>query len=412
MPKRIKENFNVDIFNELKTTIVIPTYKPSYFTYQLIYNVLDWYKNIDIVIVDDSGDSVYGRQVNIFKNIKKIADKEKRVSLVKTPKNLFKAGALNYGIAFVQKSRKKNLPNVIITCDDDVIITKRTIPEMVNTLYANINIGATCSMVKVKNKNKNLLTRLQGLEYHGFNITKIADNGFFNGPLVMQGMLTAFRMSALLTVEGFSESNLIEDYEITANLKKNGWGVVMAPDCWAWTNVPEDFQTLWKQRVRWTYGGLTVLENYYRHLATVMQDAIGHFMFITLTVLVVVSFMAQPVNPIQRTLVSLILFVAYLHFSVAYYFNIFTLRYYKNADWTDRGIRLTVIPEFIYSNMLSLVLIGAYLFYLYNKSIGKISALNRFYKQGLSVFSRFGFSLSWGTKKEVLVPVEGGGIYG
>jgi hypothetical protein len=122
--------------------------------------------------------------------------------------------------------------------------------------------------------------------------------------------------------------------------------------------------------------------------------------------------MAQPVNPIQRTLVSLILFVAYLHFSVAYYFNIFTLRYYKNADWTDRGIRLTVIPEFIYSNMLSLVLIGAYLFYLYNKSIGKISALNRFYKQGLSVFSRFGFSLSWGTKKEVLVPVEGGGIYG
>jgi len=65
---------------------------------------------------------------------------------------------------------------------------------------------------------------MQGLEYHSFNVSKIADNGFVSGPLVMQGMLTAFRMSLLEQTDGlifqsknyesvFFIHNLIHDFD-------------------------------------------------------------------------------------------------------------------------------------------------------------------------------------------------------
>src|SRR3989338_3632033 len=180
--------------------------------------------------------------------------------MLRTPVNKLKAGALNYALEHIWRECHSYAPDVVLTLDDDIVVLPMTVENLVTELMTGDDLGAVCSQCHVLNKNANLLTRLQGLEYMGFNATRLADDGFFMGPLVMHGMLTAFRASALIEVGGFAERHLIEDYEITSRLKESGWSVKSAPNSDAWTIVPENFSTLWRQRTRWSYGGITVVD--------------------------------------------------------------------------------------------------------------------------------------------------------
>ncbi len=394
------------IFEKKKIVVVVPTYKPSSLTHQLVRNLHDWHCNVEIVIVDDSNSKSSGWQKKMFEKLE-LFSRNKRVHFVKTPKNLHKPGALNYGFKYVKETFLTVKPNVIVTTDDDVIMTEKTLPVLINKLYSSPKTGAVCSLVRVKNKNKNLLTKLQGLEYHNFNITKISDNGFFKGPLVMQGATTAFRYSSFNQVGGYAENNLIEDYEITANLKKHGWNVAFSPDCWIWTEVPENFSTLWKQRVRWTYWGIVVIENYYKSLTSVLQDVIGHASFLGLFFLIMLSFLISSPTSVQGLLINIIVAVALSQVIMSFIFSLYILKYYKDVDWKDYLIRLLIVPEFFYSNILTLVLLGSYPFFIFNKIFGQALKVEPVYKLGLKFFNWFGYSLSWGTRK-----LEGGEVNG
>jgi cellulose synthase/poly-beta-1,6-N-acetylglucosamine synthase-like glycosyltransferase len=313
-----------------------------------------------------------------------------------------KAGALNFGIEYLKTN--KNTPDVVFTVDDDVKINKETIPAMIKELFSNKTIGAVCSQVRVKNKNKNVLTRLQALEYHSFNITKISDNNFVKGPLVMQGMLTAFRMTALQQINGYRDGHLIEDYDITARLKNAGWSVKIAQDAVAWTTVPEVVEDLWKQRVRWTNGGLFVVKQFWKQAATVHQDIIGHALFIGLSLMVILSFVFAGSNENNVALASWLLALAIINFIIAFTFTLATFVRYADRDEKDWLLKLSILPEFIYSNLLSLILIGSYAFFVYTlvgrTVVTRIPYLNKSYTRGLNTFNKVGFSSTWGTRKQ------------
>ena len=128
-------------------------------------------------------------------------------------------------------------------------------------------------------------------------------------------------------------------------------------------------------------------------------------MFLALLILVSLSFVLPSVSLIHKSLVGAFIVVAFVSFSTSYLFNLYTMRFYKNADWKDHLIRLVIIPEFLYSNFLALVLLGAYPFYAYTKLFGKIKIMNPLYNGGLRMFNKVGYSLTWGTRKieEVVV---------
>jgi cellulose synthase/poly-beta-1,6-N-acetylglucosamine synthase-like glycosyltransferase len=188
---------------------------------------------------------------------------------------------------------------------------------MKKLLMSNKRIGAVCSLVRVINKNKNIITRLQALEYHAFNITKIADNTFLKGPLVMQGMLTGFKTKALLQVNGFSEGHLIEDYDITTRLKTNNWDVQICKNAQAWTYVPDNVSSLWKQRVRWTYGGVEVVTNSYKNILPIFQDFLGHILFLSLLILILLSIILRTESPIPQTQYTILLITALTLFVIS-----------------------------------------------------------------------------------------------
>jgi poly-beta-1,6-N-acetyl-D-glucosamine synthase len=396
VPKKPGMKEVLETFESKKIVAIIPTYKPLDITLQLTKEIHSYHKNIMIIVVDDSTPE-NSESSEILKKIKNYSKNKYNIKLLRTPSNQYKSGALNLGLEYV---RNKNLnPDVIITSDDDVEITANTLPVLVDALCCDEKLGVVCTNVRIKNKNTNLLTRLQGLEYHNFNLTKLSDNGFFQGPLVMQGMLVAFRYSALEKVEKFDQANIIEDYEITARIKKENWHVAIVPKSWAWTRVPEEITSLWKQRVRWSYGGLTVIEKHFDYKSSIIQDLLGHSMFLSLLVLIILTFIVQKGNEVPGILVKAILFVALSQFAISQFFSLYTLKHYKDLDVSDFIIRFVIFPEFIYNCFLSFIVLGSYLFYIFNLSFSKIYKLRLIYQKGLLIFSKAGFSLSWGTRQ-------------
>lgn len=398
-PKPVHVELNSKRIQNKRTAVLIPTHGPSGLTYNLIKSILKWHPNISLVVIDDCTPETKANLL-ILNKIKRFAKANEHLTYLRTATNELKAGALNYGIDYVMSLSKK--PEVIFTFDDDVIITNNTIPQMIATLYSERSIGAVCSEVRVINKNKNLLTRIQALEYHNFNITKIADNGLLKGPLVMQGMLTAFRVTALKQIKGFSKGHLIEDYEITARLKTAGWKVKIAQKAEAWTHVPETAEALWRQRVRWVSGGLQVLGQYWKKTVSVYQDLLGHMFFASLFIMIMLSFVFVRDHESNPALVMTVLAISLFNFLVSFIFNVASLVLYKDADRQDWLLKLTILPELIYSNILSLILLGSYIFLLYSKVFkplaNRISLLSRPYNWGLEAFNKAGFSTRWGTR--------------
>jgi cellulose synthase/poly-beta-1,6-N-acetylglucosamine synthase-like glycosyltransferase len=396
---RKKQSKSIDVQRK-RLAAVIPSYKPGEETYQLIASLLSWYSQLQIVLIDDST-PIDSEAYSMVKKIRALAKVEPRLTYLRTPVNQLKAGALNFGLAYLSKQAVK--PQVLFTFDDDVQVNPKTLTEMVIKLYSNRKLGAVCSQTRVINKNKNILTRLQALEYYGFTVTKIADNGLMKGPLVMQGMLTAFRMEAMKQVKGFTIGHLIEDYDITVRLKQKGWIVGIAKNAKAWTSVPEDFVSLWKQRVRWGYGGLHVVKQYGKHLSALFQDILGHTLFLTLLLLVILSFfITADTSAISPTVLYILIGMSIAQFIISFAFNIISLLAYDERDYGDWIVKLTFIPELVYSNVLSLVLLGSYMYFIYNHTMGALAKKSKLfvkpYKIGLKAFEKLGYSLSWGTR--------------
>jgi cellulose synthase/poly-beta-1,6-N-acetylglucosamine synthase-like glycosyltransferase len=376
---------------------IIPTYKPSELTLSLVKQLIDDNNKVEVLVVNDNAPNEENYQ-NILAEIDTLSQKPgSRVYLINTPYNLYKPGALNYGLKFIKENDLN--PTTIITLDDDVSLNSQTITLLVKKLNRNEKIGAVCSWVRIINKNKNLLTRLQGLEYHSFNITKIADNSFFQGPLVMQGMLVAFKYDALTQAKGFSKGHLIEDYHLTARLKKLGWHVAIEPKAQAWTDAPENLKDLWVQRIRWTYGGLNVLGEFLHFTPAIIQDLIGHSLFILTVIAVALSLTMPQFGSDQEILITALVITSILQFCVGYTFNLLVLRSYPDADFWDYLIRGSIVVEFIYANFLTLVLLGSYVFMVYYNVIGGLVKRFRFaantYERGLEFFKQLGFSGTW-----------------
>lgn len=397
IPKETTLPVSYDHFTGKRVAVIIPTYVPTMATIKLVQSILRWHPEVTIIVVDDST-PLNEKTAVILNKIKMLARENINVLYFRCVENKLKAGALNYGIDYLRLLPHRK-PDVVFTFDDDVVINKFTIPEMVNTLFSDEKIGAVCSQVRILNKNKNLLTRMQALEYHSFNITKIADNGFMKGPLVMQGMLTAIRMEVLRQTNGFKIGHLIEDYEMTVRSKLRGWEVRIAQNAVAWTYVPETIPHLWKQRARWISGGVGVVFSFWKSIPAIYQDLYGHLSFILLFSLIVLSYRYSDSYSQTAYITPVLLAISLFNFGLMFIYNAFTLIEYKDKDKTDWILKLTLLPELIYSNLFSVILLGAYTYFVFNAATSALISIFIYTRKiGLLAFNKAGYSTTWGTR--------------
>lgn len=223
-------------------TVIIPAFNEERVIEAAIRQVLaNRGAQIEVIVVDDgSTDATAAIVTAAFGD-------NPQVRLISVP-NGGKAKALNHAISVARGE-------VLIAHDADTLFGTETIARLARW-FADPRIGAVAGNVKVANR-VNLVTRWQAIEYVTSQNLERRALAALNSITVVPGAVGAFRRSAL--TEGYPEDTLAEDQDLTIRIQRNGWKVLYDPSAMAWTEVPESFALLARQRFRWAFGTLQCL---------------------------------------------------------------------------------------------------------------------------------------------------------
>jgi peptidoglycan-N-acetylglucosamine deacetylase len=181
-----------------------------------------------------------------------------------------KANALNIGTEMANT-------DVVLVIDADTMVDQHIIGELAQH-FRDPHVGAVAGNVKVGNR-RNVLAALQTLEYViALNLDKRAqDMAHVMG--VVPGAAGAFRRSALLAVGGYPPDTLVEDADLTQALLRQGWRIPYEPRAIAWTEAPQSLRDVVKQRRRWSFGTIQVVN---KHKHAIFEPRAGALGFIGL----------------------------------------------------------------------------------------------------------------------------------
>ena len=158
-----------------------------------------------------------------------------------------KAYALNEGLKYVKT-------NYTITIDSDTVLHPLAVRNIMNKLLnSNNKTVATAGCLFVKNSKKNFITKLQEWDYTlGIFGVKLYQSNY-NSTLVAQGAFSAYKTEILNEIGGW-QNCVGEDIVLTWELLSKGYETNFAQNSIAFTEVPENYKDLARQRKRWARG--------------------------------------------------------------------------------------------------------------------------------------------------------------
>jgi cellulose synthase/poly-beta-1,6-N-acetylglucosamine synthase-like glycosyltransferase/peptidoglycan/xylan/chitin deacetylase (PgdA/CDA1 family)/spore germination protein YaaH len=158
-----------------------------------------------------------------------------------------KARALNHGLSIATGE-------IVVALDADTQFEPDTIARLARW-FADPAIGAVAGNAKVGNR-VNLVTRWQALEYITAQNLERRALVRLDAMTVVPGAVGAWRAETIRGVGGYPADTLAEDQDLTIAIQRAGWRVMYDQDAVAWTEAPESFAALARQRYRWAFGTL------------------------------------------------------------------------------------------------------------------------------------------------------------
>ena len=232
---------NKSCVKEEDVTILIPIYNAKRMIKETIKSIENqqYCGKIYINIIDDGstdGSLELLKSMELSPNITLIESKHKG-----------KAFALNKGLEKVKT-------DYVITVDSDTILHPLAVRNIMNKLVnSNKKTAATAGCLLVKNAKKSFITKLQEWDYTlGIFGVKLVQ-GNYNSTLVAQGAFSAYKTKMLREIGGW-QNCVGEDIVLTWQLLSKGYETNFAKKAIAFTEVPEKFKNLGKQRKRWARG--------------------------------------------------------------------------------------------------------------------------------------------------------------
>jgi len=273
-------------------TLICPVYNEEAGAVASVNSLISLrYPEFQVVVVSDgSTDATLERLVKAFKlqpsqrvlrqllptrEVRDIYESAYVPNLVVVDKaNGGKADALNCGI---------NLARYPLVCcmDGDSLLENDALLRIARPFMDRPDMVASGGVVRPVNGCKvtpmgirgiflpdSWLARFQIVEYlRAFLFTRVG-LASLDSMFIVSGAFGVFRKDLVVTAGGFETATIGEDFELVVRLhrclreEKRPHHITLVPDPVCWTEVPEDFRGLGRQRNRWQRG---LLETLWRH---------------------------------------------------------------------------------------------------------------------------------------------------
>lgn len=289
-----------------------------------------------------------------------------------------KADALNAGINVSQN-------DLFLAIDVDCIIEQDALLKMVKPFLDDnkyeviasggvIRIANSCEITDGRitkvNYPKNFWAKFEVIEYfRAFTLGRMAWSKL-NGLLIISGAFGLFERKRVIKVGGYDKNSVGEDLELVVKLRrfmheveKKKYRVAFISDPLCWTEVPESFPFLQRQRNRWTRGAIDTI---IKHRKMFLNPKYGFIGMLSFPNWVLFEWLAPLIEAIgliyffillyfdlvnMHVFLTLLLFV--LSFSMMYsmfavFFEAYTYHKYKGVKYLTQTVSLMFLEMFIY----------------------------------------------------------------
>lgn len=268
-----------------------------------------------------------------------------------------KAGAMNFGYAWLLANNA--VPTFVYTMDADTVLEEGALQGLVDAFSEFRSAGAVCSRYMPFERDT-LCQRLQALEYARFDDARRLRDWKVQ---VASGASVMYRSSVLAKVVSahgtpWRENSLIEDYGLTLDIKAIGYSVYCAEKSMVLTDTPATFRELWKQRSRWTRGGVDEVRRY-GWTPWTRRDLVGYAWFgINILSRVLFAYLLTIMILFGGLSWSLLGALPQVLFIVNRLTSVYSL---KNKSVKERVLLFTVLPEDFYGMWMELLTLSAIL---------------------------------------------------
>lgn len=216
-------------------SVVIPAFNEQATLETTVNSVLESdHKNLEIILIDDGSDDDTPR-------VARRLTKNPRVKYARQRRG-GKSAALNLGLAMAHGE-------FFFQVDSDCYLHRDAISKLLAE-FEEPEVDGACGRVKIYLPERNLVTRLQSIEFlMSFGAGRIASD-VLGITKVISGSFGMWRTSALRDV-GSWDHPMGEDGDMTLKVRKKGGRLAYAPTAVCENRVRDTWKGLTKQRFRW-----------------------------------------------------------------------------------------------------------------------------------------------------------------
>jgi biofilm PGA synthesis N-glycosyltransferase PgaC len=230
-------------------SVLVPCHNEEAHITETVNQLLEMdYPDFEIIVIDDGSTD---QTKNVINNLCKEHPSVRGVYL---QENQGKAAALSIGASVA-------IGHLFLTIDADALVDSQALKWMAWHFEKFPRVGAVTGNPRIINRTS-LLAKIQTGEYSTIIGLIKRTQRIVGKVLTVSGVIAAFRKQALFSV-GFWDTNMVtEDIDITWKLEKHFWDIRYEPKAICWIYVPETIMGLWRQRFRWSQGGVEVLKKH------------------------------------------------------------------------------------------------------------------------------------------------------
>lgn len=284
-------------------SIIVPCYQEELVIDTAIKSILELnYPNFEVIIVDDgSTDLTFEKARNLIEN--------KRLRAI-FQKNSGKASALNRGISEARGE-------YVFCMDADSKLSPDVLLQGIKHFSNNSNLAAVAGSVRIGNA-ENVICAFQKLEYiTALNFLKLAQS-FLQIVTVVPGPVGLFKKEKIQNIGGYKTETFAEDCDLTLRLLMAGYAVIYEPKMYAITEAPEEFNSLIKQRYRWSRGIVQAIKLNSKWLLSPLSNLRNFFI---MWYMLVESIVIPTVNYLFVMVAIFMALKSESHIIIGYYFS-------------------------------------------------------------------------------------------